>query len=144
MQIQFYEFGSIPNDGLKFAVITARYKGHWILVRHRERCTWEIPGGRREPGEAIADTARRELVEETGAAVFSLAPVCLYSVKRELSDESYGGLFFAEVEEWGVLPDSEIAEAARFEQLPQLPELTYPGIQPVLFERTRLFLENGH
>ena len=60
--INFYDSGgvfSIANDRLKFAVIAARYQGKWIFCRHKQRDTYEIPGGHREPGEDINDTARR-------------------------------------------------------------------------------------
>ncbi len=50
---------------LRFAVICAQYQNQWLLVRHRERHTWECPGGHREPGEDIDAAARRELWEET-------------------------------------------------------------------------------
>ncbi|MFR7445451.1 MAG: NUDIX domain-containing protein [Sellimonas intestinalis] len=42
--------------------------------------TYEVPGGHREAGETIDETARRELYEETGATDFDLFPVCVYSV----------------------------------------------------------------
>jgi 8-oxo-dGTP pyrophosphatase MutT (NUDIX family) len=35
---------------------------------------WELPGGGAEPGEALPDTARRELAEETGIIVDHLRP----------------------------------------------------------------------
>jgi 8-oxo-dGTP pyrophosphatase MutT (NUDIX family) len=35
---------------------------------------WELPGGGADPGEALPDTARRELAEETGIRVDQLGP----------------------------------------------------------------------
>lgn len=35
---------------------------------------WELPGGGAEPGEALPDTARRELAEETGIIIDHLGP----------------------------------------------------------------------
>lgn len=144
MKINFYEFKNICDEELKFAVIMARYKNKWIFVRHRERATWEIPGGHREEKEAINSTASRELYEETGAVDFKITPVCVYSVRRDVNDavaysESYGGLFFAEVNGLNSLPVSEIGEIKLFDDLPM--ELTYPLIQPHLYNRIEKFLK---
>lgn len=130
MKITFHAVGDIPNEALRFAVIMAEYKGQWILCRHKERSTWEIPGGHREPGEAIVDTAQRELREETGAVQFTLTPLCVYGVEKE-GAASYGLLCHGDVTISGPLPDSEIAETKLCTSLPQ--GLTYPEIQPHLF-----------
>jgi 8-oxo-dGTP pyrophosphatase MutT (NUDIX family) len=42
----------------------------FVLVHHRRLDRWLLPGGHVEPGDAeIWDTARREVIEETGAVV---------------------------------------------------------------------------
>ncbi|WP_044478138.1 NUDIX hydrolase [Paenibacillus antibioticophila] len=134
MEVNFYELDIIDDVKLKYAVILTKYNDQWIYVKHKERQTWEIPGGRREPHESIEDTARRELYEETGALTYNLSPVCVYSVKRENDDESYGALFCSEVFELGQLPsDSEIGQIKIIQGLPN--ELTYPAIQPKLYDK---------
>ena len=55
--VNFYE--EAADEKLKFAVIIAKKDGKWIFCKHRERDTYEIPGGHREPGEKIEQTARR-------------------------------------------------------------------------------------
>lgn len=77
--VNFYE---TADDGLlKFAVIIAKSEGKFIFCKHKARDTWEIPGGYREPGEIILDTAKRELYEETDAI---LVLVAKYAFPTEL------------------------------------------------------------
>ena len=135
MKISYYGLGSVDNDKLKYAVIVARHQNEWILVKHKERETWEIPGGKRELHEHISETAKRELFEETGAKSFDIVPICVYSVEQSPEDESFGVLFFADVYEMGQLPKSEIGEVSLFGSLPS--PLTYPKIQPFLFTKVR-------
>lgn len=141
MEIRFYE-EALDSD-LKFAVIAARLGKQWLLCRHRERKSWELPGGHRELGEDIYTTARRELWEETGAVEFQLEAVSAYGVFEEGQEPSYGGLFFAEISELGERPpDSEIVENCLAESLPK--EMTYPQIQPALMERIQAWLDDGN
>jgi 8-oxo-dGTP diphosphatase len=139
MQITFYDLDIIFDVKLKYAVILTRYNNEWIYVKHKERQTWEIPGGRREPNEPIEETARRELYEETGALSFSLLPLFVYSVKLDSGDESYGCLYYSEVKEIGQLPpESEIGQVSFMKELPK--DLTYPTIQPELYNKALLKL----
>ena len=78
LEVKFYD--KIADELLKFAVIISRTKDKWVFYKHKERDTYEIPGGRREEGETILETANRELYEETGAIKYEITPICVYSV----------------------------------------------------------------
>jgi ADP-ribose pyrophosphatase YjhB (NUDIX family) len=70
----------VDDTLLMFAVIISQSNGKWVMCKHKERDTYEVPGGHREEGEDILETAKRELQEETGAVKFDLKPLCVYSV----------------------------------------------------------------
>ena len=123
MRVKFYNIAD--DEKLKFAVIVARSGGRWVFCRHKERSTLEIPGGHREPGETVAQTAERELREETGAEKFTLKRVCVYSVTGRNRVNSKGA------EEL----KSEIAEIVLLEELPE--RWTYPEIQPALIAEAK-------
>ena len=78
MEVKFYD--SITDELLKFAVIISKSNGKWVFCKHKDRDTYEVPGGHREENESIDETARRELYEETGATQFVINPICVYSV----------------------------------------------------------------
>lgn len=139
MEVKFYE--SIEDKLLDFAVIIARSNGKWVFCKHKDRDTYEVPGGHRESGEDIEETARRELYEETGAISYSLVPVCVYSVVgstrvgETLSEESYGMLYYAEITEFEQELHSEIEKIILSEELAT--NWTYPLIQPKLLEEAK-------
>lgn len=140
LKVNFYNLEVIEDSKLYFAVVSARYQGKWVFARHKQRSTWEIAGGHREIDEDISRTAARELIEETGAVDFKLYPICVYSVEKDDS-ESFGQLFYAEILQLGPLVDSsEIGEIKLFSNMPD--KLTYPLIQPYLFEKTIEFLKS--
>ena len=135
-QVRFYD--AAEDRLLKFAVIAAQYGDQWVFCRHRSRDTWEIPGGHREAGEAIGETAERELREETGALHFPLHPVCAYSVTAPDNfdgQETFGMLYFANVSAFSGELRHEIGEILFSSGLPE--KLTYPAIQPALLAEVR-------
>lgn len=133
-KISFFDKQALETNKVKYLVMVPCYRGKLVVVRHRERSTWEMPGGHREPGEGCEEGARRELQEETGATRFSLQWLCAYSVTWNGKTE-YGQLFRAGIEELGELPDSEIAEIRLVDELPE--NLTYPHIQPAMLRKAR-------
>ena len=139
MIVDFHNFDDIDGDLLKYAVIVTRYRSRWVYVRHKKRETWEIPGGHKELHEEILDAAKRELYEETGADKFSINPICVYSVSHE-GQQTFGGLFFANIFSFTTLPDLEIKEVSFKSELPD--ELTYPEIQPCLQKKIEKHLQN--
>ena len=130
MTVNFYD--KVDDSLLKFAVIVAKHNSQWVFCKHRERITYECPGGHREVNEKIEDTAKRELWEETGAIDFLLTKICVYSVKDNNS-ETFGMLYFADIKQFDKLPQLEIEKIVMFNELPS--SWTYPYIQPRLIEK---------
>jgi len=133
LEVKFYDLNTIENPLLKFAVIVSNYDGKWIYCKHRDRETWEIPGGHIEAGEMPIEAAKRELWEETGAVEFDIGPICIYSVKGDT--ESYGLLCYATIKNLEAIPDHKIEKICFFDDEPE--KLTYPDIQPKLFNKVR-------
>lgn len=135
VEVNFYD--TIDDTLLDFAVIISKANGKWVFCKHKERDTFEVPGGHREAGERIIDTAKRELKEETGAVDFDIKPVCVYSVKGKtrvdeiIDKETFGMLFIADIFSFEEI-HSEIEKIMVCDKLVE--NWTYPLIQPKLIE----------
>ncbi len=138
LEVNFYD--DVDDSLLKFAVIISKADRKWVFCKHKERDTYEIPGGHREEGELILDTAKRELREETGAIDFKIKPICVYSVKgknrvnENENDESYGMLYIAEIYSFEEI-HSEIEKIIFTDEL--VDNWTYPLIQPKLIKEAQ-------
>ena len=133
VKVKFYD--NVDDKLLKFAVIIAKTGGKWVLCKHKERDTYEVPGGHRDPGETISETAKRELYEETGAVDYKIRPVCVYSVTAENNfdgKETFGMLYYADIKSFEKELHSEIEKIMITDKLTD--DWTYPLIQPKLIE----------
>lgn len=132
LSLKFYN--NVIDDFLLYAVIITKYKDKWVFCKHKKRNTYEVPGGKREKGESILDTAKRELYEETGATKYSIHSFSPYSVK-ELGIESFGMIFYAAIDTFDTLPDSEMEKIILLDILPPIEDWTYPSLQPKMIEK---------
>lgn len=136
VEVKFYD--EVSDELLKFAVIIAKTNGKWVFCKHRERDTYELPGGHREAEETIIEAAKRELREETGAIDFTIVPVGAYSVKEKTrinqteDDEKFGMLFTADITSFEHELHSEIEKIVITDQM--IEKWTYPLIMPSLLE----------
>jgi len=133
MECKAYPFNTIGE--YQYACVFAFYKGKWIFCKHRDRNTWEHPGGHIEQNETSFDAAKRELFEETGAVEFDLVPLCDYQVCGMLNETEVTGcgqVYFANVHTLTDIPvQSEIEKMDLFDSYPQ--KLTYPEYTKEVF-----------
>ena len=138
IEVKFYD--QVADELLKFAVIISKTNGKWVFCKHKERNTYEVPGGHREENETILETAKRELKEETGALDFTVTPICVYSVTgknkvNETGEETYGMLCFADIKSFENELHSEMEKVLITDTLVE--NWTYPLIQPKLIEEAK-------
>lgn len=141
VKVKFYN--DIEDHLIRFAVIASKSQGNWVLCKHRERSTYEFPGGHRDDREDILSTAKRELYEETGAIEYSIKQISIYSICGndgviENNLETFGMLYFADILKFEELPGFEIEKIEFFNNLPD--NWTYPEIQPKLLEKVNNFI----
>ena len=111
-------------------------EGRRVLLEQRSDCGfWGLPGGRVEPGESIAQTAVREVLEETGLDVEIISLLGIYSDPSEGRLVTYPGesipvhlvdaLFEARIT-GGSLRRSAESDRLEFFSLAELPQNLVP------------------
>jgi ADP-ribose pyrophosphatase YjhB (NUDIX family) len=115
-----------------------------LLQRRKDNGLWGLPGGSLEPGESLEESARREVLEETGLEVAGLNLFGVYSGKEQFfvypnGDQIYDVCVVYSTGEF----HGEMAEEARevlelrFFALDELPEDLTPLDKPVLADLKR-------
>lgn len=127
------------------SVILEDKQGRILLQLRTDNRQWSFSAaGSMEPGESAEDTARRELLEETGLTAHTLELYGVYSGPEEYhvypnGDEVYNVEFAYTSRDWsGTLKCQEgEVEGLRFFALDQLPETLSPQTERRLAEWRR-------
>ena len=139
--------GHAPADGALAAELLARYHdnhfdigplasgeaavfhdGKLLLIRRTDDGLWALPGGITDPGETLAESARRELLEEAGldgrvAQLLGIFDSRLWHSEKKI--HFYHAVFLIEVDDPQPKPSPEVSAAAYFGES-ELPPLS-PG-----------------
>jgi 8-oxo-dGTP pyrophosphatase MutT (NUDIX family) len=94
-------------------------RGVLLLWRHRfisDSWGWEVPAGRVEPGETVAEGAAREVLEETGWRPGPLVALTAYHPSNGLTDQQFHLFLARGAERVGPIQDAH--ESERVEWLP--------------------------
>lgn len=121
--ISFLEYTPIPESQLDsdmykpllFTFLVIRHNQNFLLVYHRQRQTWELPGGHIESGESARDCANRELLEETDQKVEHLE----FRAVLKLHDETEDRFFFS------ALFLGELPSPTPFRENEEISQITY-------------------
>jgi len=113
-------------------VLVVIREGHVILIERDDFEVWCLPGGFVDPGESVAQAARREVREETGLDVDLTRFLGLYSLSHWLKSGHHMAAFVAESRGAVLALQSEEVKRGGYFPVDDLPEPLLWGTRQVL------------
>ena len=133
---EIYDLTHFNEEEINMVIIIAVHKGKYVFSYNKKWQGWDIPGGAREVGETVLESAKRELWEETGAVKFDIIAVTDCVTKSTLpipNRNRPGRLYLAEIHEFENINDqSEITEIGFFNSAPD--NLSWANAHRQIFE----------
>jgi len=108
---------------LNGASVAVLHEGKLLLTPRKDFDVWCLPGGMTDGGESLAETARRELLEETGLHIALTGLVGIYSKLRWLDRGVHVYIFSARVVGGALHSQPEEVLESRFFTPAELPPL---------------------
>jgi 8-oxo-dGTP diphosphatase len=109
------ELYSDTYSPLLITFMAIRHQQDFLLVHHRERQSWELPGGHIEGAESARDCAVRELFEETGQRVEHLDFRAVLKYRAGSDNRSY----------YGTLYSGELPSPTPFRENEEIAQITF-------------------
>jgi drug/metabolite transporter (DMT)-like permease/8-oxo-dGTP pyrophosphatase MutT (NUDIX family) len=100
---------NIVPESYKSVLVFIKSGKEWLMVKNKFR-NWEFPGGHREGGETLYETAQREAFEEAGVDIKNVVYVGYY----RLLDGHTTLIVTAEVEKFHEIPSDFETEERKF------------------------------
>jgi ADP-ribose pyrophosphatase YjhB (NUDIX family) len=137
--------GTEPLILVGSSVVVLDEAGRILLIERSDTGDWGLPGGLTDPGEALEDTARREVFEETGVKLEQLTLLGVFSgpefhYRYPHGDEIHNvtAAYVAHVPAGTIArPDLQEARRAEFFELDAIPAAFLPPERPIVEEYLR-------
>jgi 8-oxo-dGTP pyrophosphatase MutT (NUDIX family) len=127
-------------------VLIVNEKNEVLLQQRTDNNMWGIPGGALELGELLEETAKREVLEETGLIVSNLDPFGTYSGEKmhhiyPNGDEVYivSSVYITRDYDGELKLDKDESKELRFFNIDDMPKLINPPDGPIIEDFVKMF-----
>lgn len=130
------------------ALVVRKIRGQYryLVIKNRRSTHWSFPKGHIEDGETLEDTAKREVLEETGVRI-NIIPgfkrKSEYMIKNRISKTVY--LFVATTEDTNtVLQKEEVEDYAWLTYMKAMQKLNFENDKKILRDANKFLKRNGY